>query len=66
MKEMIRPHGGELVDREITGKKAEELRKKATGLKQLSLAPYEVSDVEMIATGAFSPLKGFMGKEDFL
>jgi len=64
MKETIAAHGGKLVNREITGKEAEETRKKAAGLKRLALAPYEISDLEMIAAGAMSPLEGFMGSED--
>lgn len=64
MKETIAPHGGRLINRELSGKEAEETKKKARGLKRLTLAPYEVSDLEMIATGAMSPLEGFMGQDD--
>ncbi len=64
MKDTIAPHGGKLICRELEGKEAEEARKKAPGLKKLKLFPYEVSDLEMIATGALSPLEGFMGKDD--
>jgi sulfate adenylyltransferase len=64
MKETIAPHGGKLISRELHGKEADEARRKAAGLKKLILAPHEVSDLEMIATGAFSPLEGFMGRED--
>ena len=64
MTETIAPHGGKLINRELQGKAAEETRQKAAGLKKLTLAPYEVSDLEMIASGAMSPLEGFMGKKD--
>ena len=60
----IAPHGGKLINRELTGKEAEEARKKAAGLKKINLASYEISDLEMIATGALSPLEGFMGSAD--
>ncbi len=64
MKQTIAPHGGILINRELQGKEAEEARQKAATLKKLKLFPYEVSDLEMIATGALSPLQGFMGKDD--
>ena len=62
---MINPHGGKLIDRELKGKEAEEARKKARTLKSLTLSSLEESDLEMIATGALSPLEGFMGQADF-
>ncbi len=64
MKDAIKPHGGNLINRETSGKEAEDLRKKAAGLKALRSAAYEISDLEMIASGAMSPLQGFMGKAD--
>ena len=64
MKEIIAPHGGILIHQELKGKEAEEARQKARGLKKLRLAPYEISDLEMIATGAMSPLEGFMKAAD--
>lgn len=62
---MMNPHGGKLVNRELKGKEAEEARKKAKGLKSLTLSALEESDLEMIATGALSPLEGFMKQVDF-
>ncbi len=62
---MSQPHGGKLINRELSGNEKEEARKKAKSAKRLTLAPFEVSDLEMIATGALSPLEGFMGKSDF-
>lgn len=61
---MIAAHGGKLVNRELSGKEREEAKKKAKSLKHFTLAPFEVSDLEMIATGALSPLEGFMTKRD--
>ena len=34
-------------------------------MKRIELTPWEVSDLEMIAVGAFSPLEGFMCKKDY-
>lgn len=65
MTQTIAPHGGKLINRGLTGSAAEEAKKKAAGLKQFALQPYEISDLEMIASGALSPLTGFMGQADF-
>jgi sulfate adenylyltransferase len=63
---MIQPHGGRLVERILKGEKIKKILEKADGLPSLKLDAESVSDVENIATGVFSPLEGFMGKEDFL
>ena len=56
---LIRPHGGELVDR--TGERPEDVE----NLKVVTLTSREVSDLDMLACGALSPLEGFMGPEDY-
>jgi sulfate adenylyltransferase len=56
---LIRPHGGELVDR--TGERPEGL----DSLEAVSLTSRELSDLDMLASGALSPLTGFMGREDY-
>jgi sulfate adenylyltransferase len=61
----VLPHGGSLVDRELTGRAREEALKEARSLPKITLHDFEVADVEMIASGALSPLTGFMGLEDF-
>ena len=61
------PHGGRLVDREV--KDEEERRyllEKAQGLKQLALAREQIEDLENIADGSYSPLRGFLTRHDFL
>ena len=55
--EMIKPHGGILVNR-IT--KAD-----TTGLFSITIEKDLANDVENIADGIFSPLEGFLGKSDF-
>ncbi len=61
----IEPHGGELVDRRAPKDEREERKQQATGLTQVTLGPRAISDLEMISTGVFSPLTGFMGEEDY-
>jgi sulfate adenylyltransferase len=56
---LIRPHGGSLVDR--TGERPEGV----DGLEQVPLTSRELSDLDMLASGALSPLEGFMGREDY-
>jgi sulfate adenylyltransferase len=61
----IAPHGGVLINRELTGGERLEALKKAEGLQKLVLTKREISDLEMIATGGMSPLTGFMNRADF-
>ena len=56
---LIAPHGGFLVDR--TGERPDN----AGSLEQVTLTSREVSDLDMLATGALSPLEGFMGRDDY-
>jgi sulfate adenylyltransferase len=61
----IAPHGGKLVNRFVSAQEAETLRERAHSLTQIHLADRRLSDLEMIANGAFSPLEGFMGRADY-
>jgi sulfate adenylyltransferase len=56
---LIKPHGGSLVDR--TGERPEGV----DSLERLELTSRELSDLEMLANGALSPLEGFMHREDY-
>lgn len=59
------PHGGTLIDRFIGGEEAQQLSREAQSLTTIELTPRELSDVEMIAIGGFSPLTGFMTQRDY-
>jgi sulfate adenylyltransferase len=61
----IEPHGGELVDRLAPEEQRDELLRQAEGLTKVVLGPRALSDLEMISTGVFSPLTGFMVSEDY-
>jgi sulfate adenylyltransferase len=61
----IEPHGGELVDRLAPEEQRDELLRRAEGLTKVVLGPRVLSDLEMISTGVFSPLTGFMVSEDY-
>jgi sulfate adenylyltransferase len=56
---LISPHGGTLVDR--TGERPDDLE----SLETLTLSSRELSDLDMLASGALSPLQGFMGRDDY-
>jgi sulfate adenylyltransferase len=56
---LIRPHGGTLVDR--TGERPDGVE----SLERLELSSRELSDLDMLASGALSPLEGFMGRADY-
>jgi sulfate adenylyltransferase len=64
--ETIAAHGGRLINRELTGVERETLAERAPSMPRIDLRPREVSDLEMIANGAFSPLEGFMCEEDYV
>ena len=61
---LIAPHGGSLIDRSVGGREAAALAGEAGGLAKLTLTARTLSDLEMLATGAFSPLTGFLGRKD--
>jgi sulfate adenylyltransferase len=63
--ELIRPHGGKLINRMAEGREREQLLEGAKRLPQVTLNSRQLSDVELIAIGAFSPLTGFMGQRDY-
>jgi sulfate adenylyltransferase/3'-phosphoadenosine 5'-phosphosulfate synthase len=60
----IAPHGGQLVNRLVTGAQRDALLEHAKSLPRVRLDDRAQSDVEMIAVGAFSPLLGFLGAKD--
>jgi sulfate adenylyltransferase len=63
--ELIAPHGGRLVNRLVTPQKSRDLAEEAKGLPVIVLDATQACDLEMIATGAFSPLEGFVGQADY-
>jgi sulfate adenylyltransferase len=52
------PHGGELIDRRLPSEEASALARE--DLPALVLTPAEAADLRALATGAYSPLSGFM------
>ena len=56
---LIEPHGGKLVDR--TGSRPDGVER----FEQIALTSRELSDLDMLASGALSPLEGFMARHDY-
>jgi sulfate adenylyltransferase len=61
----IDPHGGTLVQLLAEGSDAQALRDEARNLPTLVVSERELSDLEMLAVGALSPLTGFQGESDY-
>jgi sulfate adenylyltransferase len=66
MSKLVPPHGSpELKPLLLVGKAKEEEIQKAKGLKKVPMTSRETGDLIMMGIGAFTPLDGFMGKEDW-
>jgi sulfate adenylyltransferase len=63
--DVIRPHGGILVDRVMRGEVKDAVRERAGQMTRVELDQMGLSDLELIAVGAFSPLTGFMRQADY-
>ena len=62
---LIPPYGGKLVNLVVEGKEREELLARAGKLPSIKITMRNLCDLELIATGGFSPLTTFMGKADY-
>jgi sulfate adenylyltransferase len=63
--ELNPPYGGHLIDLLVTGTEREEYLRRAGAGPSLQLSPRSLCDLELLATGGFSPLDRFMGKADY-
>ncbi len=66
MSTLVPPHGSPtLKPLLLEGAEREAELQKAEGLKKVPMSTRETSDLIMMGIGAFTPLDGFMGKEDW-
>lgn len=59
------PYGGSLVNLQVNNQLRHELLTKATHLPSVQLSQRSMHDLELMATGAFSPLTRFMSEKDY-
>ncbi len=62
---LISPYGGTLVDLMVPDESRAGLSHYANRLPSVRLSDRSVCDLELLATGAFSPLEQFMGQADY-
>src|SRR5689334_5749332 len=62
---LIAPHGGVLKDLYLPAEEAEALRRRSGRLPSLELDTRQLCDLELLLCGAFSPLEGFLGRDDY-
>jgi sulfate adenylyltransferase len=62
---IVKAHGGELIDRILSAKEREAILSFRDKFFHLEIDEEKAIEVQNIATGVFSPLRGFMNQEDF-
>lgn len=61
----VAPHGGKLVNLVVAPEAAEALKAGSQAAASLTLSQRQICDLELLMNGAFSPLTGFMNREDY-
>ncbi|NJM06054.1 hypothetical protein HC891_07415 [Candidatus Gracilibacteria bacterium] len=62
---LIAPNGGRLVDLLVPAEAWDEQKAFAATLPSIQISERVACDLELLASGAFSPLDRFMGKADY-
>ena len=62
---LVPPHGGQLMPLLLKGEELAAEKEKASRLPSVRMSSRETSDLIMLGTGAFSPLQGFMSRDDY-
>jgi sulfate adenylyltransferase len=62
---LISPYGGPLVDLIVDEPRAAEMKASARDHPSVTLDERGLCDLELLAVGGFSPLRGFLGKADY-
>lgn len=63
--QLVSPYGGNLTNLCVATEEREELLQHASRLPRVQLSPRNLCDLELLATGGFSPLDRFLGKNDY-
>lgn len=62
---LIEPHGGVLIDLMVDDDRAKELKSASRDWTSIDLSHRQMCDFELLATGGFSPLTGFLNRADY-
>ena len=62
---LIAPHGGELVNLIVPSDRINELKAHSREWPSWDLTPRQLCDLELLMSGGFSPLRGFMTRADY-
>ena len=62
---LIAPHGGELVDLMLNPESALELKMRSRDFPSWDLTSRQIRDLELLISGGFSPLRGFMNRDEY-
>ena len=65
MNHLIEPHGGELIDLSVDPREAQRLKEASLHWPSIDLDARQLRDLELLINGGFSPLRGFMTREDY-
>ena len=65
IRSLISPYNGKLVNLVMTEEERSANHERASRLPSIQLSMRSLCDLELLATGAFSPLDRFMGKADY-
>ncbi len=62
---LIAPHGGELIDLIASAERSRELKSHSREWPSWDLTARQLCDLELLLSGGFSPLTGFMNRADY-
>lgn len=65
MNDLIAPYGGELAELFADEARIAELKESALSMPSLDVTPRQQADLDLLMSGAYSPLRGFMGQADY-
>ncbi len=65
MDHLIKPHGGVLIDLIVDKERAKDLKQASREWISWDLTERQICDLELLANGGFSPLNGFMKRDEY-